>query len=54
LRIGLICLPIPLLIGYSRICVAEHYLSDLVVAAALGLICAIVVAFLLFGRLGNA
>ena len=54
LRIGLICLPIPLLIGYSRICVAEHYLSDLVVAAALGLSCAIVVAFLLFGRLGNA
>src|SRR5947207_10128824 len=45
LRIGLICLPIPLLIGYSRICVAEHYLSDLVVAATLGLICAIVVAF---------
>jgi len=43
-RIGLACLPIPLLIGLSRMYVAAHYLSDVVAAALLGLLCAIVVA----------
>ena len=46
-RIGLACLPIPLLIGFSRMYVAAHYLSDVVAAALLGLLCAIfVVRFL--------
>ena len=43
-RIGLATLMIPLLIGFSRIYVAAHYLSDVVFAAMLGVICAIVVA----------
>ena len=46
-RLGLACLPIPLLIGFSRMYVAAHYLSDVVAAALLGLLCAIfVVRFL--------
>src|SRR5260370_36844887 len=46
-RIGLACLPIPLLIGFSRMYVAAHYLSDVVFAAVLGLLCAIFVVCLL-------
>ena len=42
-RIGLACLPIPLLIGFSRMYVAAHYLSDVVFAAVLGILCAILV-----------
>ncbi|MGH7938528.1 MAG: phosphatase PAP2 family protein [Bryobacteraceae bacterium] len=36
-RIGLYLLPIPLLIAFSRMYVAAHYLSDVVCAAILGL-----------------
>jgi membrane-associated phospholipid phosphatase len=43
-RIGLACLPIPMLIGFSRMYVAAHYLSDVVCAAILGALCAVVVA----------
>jgi membrane-associated phospholipid phosphatase len=43
-RIGLACLLIPLLIGFSRMYVAAHYLSDVVFAAVLGILCAILVA----------
>ena len=43
-RIGLACLPIPLLIGFSRMYVAAHYLSDVVCAALLGLLCAFLVS----------
>jgi len=39
-RIGLGCMLIPLLIAFSRMYVAAHYLSDVVCAAALGLIVA--------------
>ncbi|MEO6872963.1 MAG: phosphatase PAP2 family protein [Chthoniobacterales bacterium] len=39
-RLGLCLLPIPLLIAASRMYVAAHYLSDVVVAAILGLFCA--------------
>jgi membrane-associated phospholipid phosphatase len=42
-RIGLACLPIPILIGLSRMYVAAHYLSDVVCAAILGILCAILV-----------
>lgn len=42
--IGLACLPIPILIGISRMYVAAHYLSDVVCAAILGFVCAIFVA----------
>jgi len=42
-RIGLVFLPIPILIGFSRIYVAAHYLSDVVFAAILGALCAAIV-----------
>jgi undecaprenyl-diphosphatase len=42
-RVGLVCLPIPILIGLSRMYLGAHYLSDVVCAAVLGIICAAVV-----------
>jgi undecaprenyl-diphosphatase len=42
-RTGLACLPIPILIGFSRMYVGAHYLSDVVCAAVLGIVCAAVV-----------
>jgi membrane-associated phospholipid phosphatase len=46
-RVGLACLPIPILIGFSRMYVGAHYLSDVVCAAILGFLCAAVVCRLL-------
>ena len=43
-RVGLACLPIPMLIGSSRMYIGAHYLSDVVCAAVLGSLCALVVA----------
>lgn len=43
-RIGAAGLVIPLLIGFSRMYVAAHYLSDVVCAAILGLLCAMLIA----------
>lgn len=43
-RIGLACLPIPILIGFSRMYLGAHYLSDVVCAAVLGILCALAVA----------
>jgi membrane-associated phospholipid phosphatase len=42
-RIGLACLPIPILIGFSRMYIGAHYLSDVVCAAVLGILCALLV-----------
>jgi membrane-associated phospholipid phosphatase len=42
-RIALACLPIPILIGFSRMYVAAHYLSDVVFAAILGILSALLV-----------
>jgi undecaprenyl-diphosphatase len=42
-RLALICVPIPVLIAVSRVYTAQHYLSDIVAAAILGVICALVV-----------
>jgi undecaprenyl-diphosphatase len=42
-RIGLACLPIPILIGLSRMYLGAHYLSDVVCAAVLGILCALLV-----------
>jgi len=39
-RVGLACLPIPILIGLSRMYLGAHYLSDVVCAAVLGILCA--------------
>jgi undecaprenyl-diphosphatase len=46
-RIGLTCLPIPILIGLSRMYLGAHYLSDVVCAAVLGTLCALVIAHFL-------
>jgi membrane-associated phospholipid phosphatase len=42
-RIGLPCLAIPILIGFSRLYGGAHYLSDAVCAAVLGILCALLV-----------
>jgi membrane-associated phospholipid phosphatase len=52
-RIGLACLPIPLLIGFSRMYVGAHYLSDVVCAALLGFLCAFLAARLLPPKIPN-
>jgi membrane-associated phospholipid phosphatase len=39
-RLALCFLPIPLLIAASRIYVAAHYLSDVICAAIIGILCA--------------
>jgi undecaprenyl-diphosphatase len=46
-RIGLACLPIPILIGFSRMYIGAHYLSDVVCAAILGFLCALIIAHLM-------
>lgn len=46
-RIGLGCLLIPLLIGFSRIYIGAHYLSDVIFAAILGVLCTLLTARLL-------
>ncbi|HEY6111875.1 MAG TPA: phosphatase PAP2 family protein [Chthoniobacterales bacterium] len=53
-RLGLLCLPIPLLIGFSRMYVAAHYLSDVVCAAVLGIVCALLTAHFLLRKIDNA
>jgi len=52
-RIGLACLPIPALIGFSRMYVAAHYLSDVVCAAILGALCAFLVAHIFIKEIRN-
>lgn len=52
-RVGLACLAIPILIGFSRMYIGAHYLSDVVCAAVLGTLCALVVAHFLFLQIGN-
>ena len=52
-RLGLACLPIPLLIGFSRMYVAAHYLSDVVCAAIVGIFCAILVQRLFLRKIEN-
>jgi membrane-associated phospholipid phosphatase len=42
-RIGLACLPIPIVIGFSRLYLGAHYLSDVVCGAALGILAASIV-----------
>jgi membrane-associated phospholipid phosphatase len=51
-RVGLACLAIPILIGFSRMYIGAHYLSDVVCAAVLGTSCALVVARF-FLQIGN-
>jgi membrane-associated phospholipid phosphatase len=52
-RIGIACLPIPILIGFSRMYIGAHYLSDVVCAAVLGIFCALIVAHFLLLPIAN-
>ena len=52
-RVGLACLPIPILIGLSRMYIGAHYLSDVVCAAVLGTLCALVGAYFLLLPIDN-
>jgi len=52
-RIGLVCLPIPIVIGFSRMYVTAHYLSDVVCAAVLGILTALLVAHFLLRPIRN-
>ena len=53
-RIGLACLPIPILIAFSRMYLGAHYLSDVVCAAVLGSLCALLVAHFLPREIANS
>jgi membrane-associated phospholipid phosphatase len=53
-RIGLACLPIPILIGLSRLYLGAHYLSDVVCAAVLGILWALLVWRFLFRKISNS
>jgi membrane-associated phospholipid phosphatase len=46
-RAGLACLPIIILIGFSRLYLAAHYLSDVVCGAILGILSALLVTLVL-------
>jgi membrane-associated phospholipid phosphatase len=52
-RVGLACLPIPILIALSRMYIGAHYLSDVVCAAVLGSSCALVAAHFLLLQIGD-
>ena len=52
-RLGLACLPIPILIGFSRMYIGAHYLSDVICAAALGISCALLVTYFLLRQIEN-
>ena len=52
-RIGLACFPFPILIGLSRMYLGAHYLSDVVCAAVLGILCALFVAHFLFRQIDD-
>jgi membrane-associated phospholipid phosphatase len=52
-RLGIACLAIPMLIGFSRMYIGAHYLSDVLCAAVLGSLCALVVAHFLLLPIGN-
>ena len=52
-RVGLACLPVPILIGFSRMYIGAHYLSDVVCAAVLGMLCALAVAHFLLFQIGD-
>ncbi len=52
-RVGLVCGAIPVLIGFSRMYLGAHYLSDVVCAAVLGTLCALVVGHFLLLQIAN-
>ena len=53
-RIGLITILIPLAIGFSRMYVAAHYLSDVVCAGIVGISCALLITRLMLPKSTDA
>ena len=49
-RVGLFLLPIPLFVGFTRIFLGAHYLSDVVASILLGVLAAALVAEFVVGR----
>ena len=52
-RIGIACLPIPLLIGFARMYTGAHWLSDVVCAAVLGISSAVLVWCVILQKIEN-
>jgi len=52
-RVGLACFAIPMLIGFSRMYIGAHYLSDVVCAAVLGIVCALLVTRFFLRQIDN-
>jgi undecaprenyl-diphosphatase len=52
-RVGVACLSIPILIGFSRMYIGAHYLSDVFCAALLGTLCALLVGHFLLFQIGD-
>jgi membrane-associated phospholipid phosphatase len=48
-RLGLLCLPIPLFVAFSRVFLGAHYLSDVVAGMVLGILSAMLVAHFMLG-----
>ena len=53
-RIGIACLPIPMLIGFSRLYLGAHWLSDVACGAVLGILSAIIVWHFVGRRSGGS
>jgi undecaprenyl-diphosphatase len=53
-RLGSACLAIPIVIGFARMYVAAHYLSDVVCAAVLGILCALLVSRFVLSEFRNS
>ena len=53
-RIGIACLPIPILIGFSRLYLGAHYLSDVVCVAVLGFLVALFVWRVVFPKISTS
>ena len=52
-RIGLLFVPIPMLIAFSRLYLGAHHLSDVVFAALLGTVCAAIVTGFVLRRMSR-
>ena len=52
-RVGIACLPIPILIGFSRMYIGAHYLSDVICGAVLGISSALITAHFILRESDN-
>jgi membrane-associated phospholipid phosphatase len=52
-RIALLCLPLPIFVGFTRVFLGAHYFSDVVAAALLGVLFAAICVRLILPRIEN-